>query len=204
LTTHNGLIAIAVPERANATLTVRTYNGGFRSSFPLKLDDQNPRKRFTLALGNGSAHLELESFGGTIALRRPGEPRPETERKRQRERDKDHAALDLSLHGGLLAAHPAIDLDIQTAMRDVQPAIDAAMREVQPAVDAAMREVQPGIETALREIQPGIDAAMREIQPEIDAAMAEVMAALEQIQPLPRMRPMPMPSPRPLPRPRIR
>src|SRR5882757_43857 len=35
LTTHNGMIAMAVPERVNATLMVRTYNGGFRSTFPI-------------------------------------------------------------------------------------------------------------------------------------------------------------------------
>lgn len=88
LTTHNGQVAMAVPEKVNATLTVRTYNGSFRSTFPLKLDDdQNRRKRFTLTLGNGSAHVELESFGGTIALRRPGEPRPEVERE-HRYRDR--------------------------------------------------------------------------------------------------------------------
>src|SRR5713101_425916 len=69
LTTHNGLIAMAVPEKVNATLIIRTYNGRFQSSFPVKLDDQNPRKRFTLTFGNGGAHVELESFGGTIALR---------------------------------------------------------------------------------------------------------------------------------------
>src|SRR5215212_1008596 len=89
LTTHNGMIAVAVAEQVNAVLTVRTYNGGFRSTFPIKTDDQNARKRFTVTLGNGSAHVELESFGGTIALRRPGEPRPETERRRRPERDKD-------------------------------------------------------------------------------------------------------------------
>ena len=66
LTTHNGTVGIAVPDKANAMLTVRTYNGGFKSSFPLKLDDQNPRKRFTVTLGTGSAHVELESFGGSI------------------------------------------------------------------------------------------------------------------------------------------
>jgi DUF4097 and DUF4098 domain-containing protein YvlB len=88
LTTHNGLIGIAIPDKVNATLMVRTYNGSFRSTFQVKLDDQNPRKRFTLTLGNGSARVELESFAGTIALRRPGEPRPETERRRRsHERD---------------------------------------------------------------------------------------------------------------------
>src|SRR5436189_181578 len=35
LTTHNGLIAIAVPERANITLSGRTYNGSIRSTFAL-------------------------------------------------------------------------------------------------------------------------------------------------------------------------
>ena len=77
-------------DKANVTLTVRTYNGGFRSTFPLKLRRSEPRKkRFTVTLGNGSAHVELESFGGTIALRRPGDPRPETERKRRARSDKD-------------------------------------------------------------------------------------------------------------------
>jgi DUF4097 and DUF4098 domain-containing protein YvlB len=97
LTTHNGMIAIAVPEKVNASLLVRTYNGNFRSTFPVKLDDQNPRKRFTLNLGNGSAHVELESFGGTIALRRPGEPRPEVEREKKR-RERERAALDVHVN----------------------------------------------------------------------------------------------------------
>src|ERR687887_207068 len=92
LTTHNGMIALAVPERVNAVLTVRTYNGSFRSTFPVRTDDENRRKRFTLTLGNGSAHVELESFGGTIALRRPGEPRPETERRR---RSREHVRVDV-------------------------------------------------------------------------------------------------------------
>jgi DUF4097 and DUF4098 domain-containing protein YvlB len=91
LTTHNGLVAMALPEKANVTLTVRTYNGGFRSTFPLKIsDEENRRKRFTVTIGNGSAHVELESFGGTIALRRPGEPRPEMERERRRRSHEGH------------------------------------------------------------------------------------------------------------------
>ena len=36
LTTHNGTISMALPEKANVTMSVRTYNGGFRSSFPVK------------------------------------------------------------------------------------------------------------------------------------------------------------------------
>ena len=86
LTTHNGAVSMAIPERVNATLRVRTYGGSFRSTFPLKLDDQDRQNRFTLTLGDGSARIELESFNGSIALRRPGEPRPQAERDRDRGR----------------------------------------------------------------------------------------------------------------------
>ncbi len=128
LTTHNGMIAMAVPEKVDATLMVRTYNGGFRSSFPIKLaDDQNPRKRFTLTLGNGSAHVELESFGGTIALRRPGEARPEVERERRHRERGAPGSDEMSAE-----IHRAID----DAMREVGPAIDAAMEEIGPEMDA--------------------------------------------------------------------
>ena len=82
LTTHNGAVSMAMPERVNATLRVRTYGGSFRSTFPLRLDDQGRQNRFTLTLGDGSARIELESFNGSISLRRPGEPRPEPDRGR--------------------------------------------------------------------------------------------------------------------------
>ena len=94
LTTHNGAVSVAVPERANATLRVRTYGGTFRSSFPLKLDEQDRRNRFTLTLGDGSARIELESFNGSIALRRPGEPRPMTQRERERERGRSRGTAN--------------------------------------------------------------------------------------------------------------
>jgi DUF4097 and DUF4098 domain-containing protein YvlB len=82
-TTHNGTIAMIVPEKVNLTMSVRTYNGGFRSTFPVKQDDSGNRKRFSLTLGSGSARAELESFNGSIALRRPGEPAPTRNRRRQ-------------------------------------------------------------------------------------------------------------------------
>jgi hypothetical protein len=173
LTTHNGMIAMAVPERVNATLMVRTYNGGFRSTFPLGGDAADKRtKRFTVKLGNGSAHVELESFGGTIALRRPGEPRPETERKRTRERDKDpkdQAAREY--HG----AEHLID-------HNVEQAVDNAMLEAQPEIDRAVAEAQPEIKRAVAE------------------AMAGIALALPNAVPMPVPMPMPMAMPIPLPR----
>jgi DUF4097 and DUF4098 domain-containing protein YvlB len=181
LTTHNGMIAMPVPEKANATVMLRTYTGGIRSTFPLPGDQEQRRnKRMTLTLGNGSAHVELESFGGTISLRRPGEARPETERRRTREKDKEIGRID----------HRAIDTDIAQAMAEVQPEIDRAIAEAQPEIDRAIAEAQPEIDRAINE-------AMRDMGPEIDRAIHEAMAALDEIG-VPHV--MPMPNPRPMPR----
>lgn len=84
LTTHNGVVDMAMTERTNATMTIRTYNGNFRSSLPIRFTDPDARRR-TVTLGNGSAHVDLETFNGLISVRRPNEPRPE----RFRDRDKN-------------------------------------------------------------------------------------------------------------------
>jgi DUF4097 and DUF4098 domain-containing protein YvlB len=152
LTTHNGTIGIALADKANAMLTVRTYNGGFRSSFPLKLDDQNPRKRFTVTLGNGSAHVELESFGGTILLRRPGEPRPEVERDAERKRARERREKDKEKEKDQAAA--TIDRAVREAMLEAQPEIDRAMLEVQPEIDQAVHDAMAEISIALPHIMP--------------------------------------------------
>jgi DUF4097 and DUF4098 domain-containing protein YvlB len=175
LTTHNGLIAMPIADKANATLTVRTYNGGFRSTFQLAGDDAQKRgKRFTVTLGNGSAHVELESFGGTIALRRPSDPRPETERKRTREKEKDKDIGRLPI--GQLD-HLAIEADVAHAMAEAQPDIDRA-------VDEAMREAGPEIDRAVSE------------------AIARLHAVMPHVIPMPH--PDPQPRPRTAPRPSSR
>jgi hypothetical protein len=83
--THNGDIVVAVPETTSATFTVRTYNGSLNTNLPLKTAGEIRRgQRATYALGGGSADFELESFGGTIQLRRRGSDQP-----LQRLREKD-------------------------------------------------------------------------------------------------------------------
>jgi hypothetical protein len=76
LTSHNGTITVAVPESSSATFAIRTYNGGFNSTLPVK-GDREPRevqkgRRGIFTLGDGSAEFELESFSGGIRLRKPG------------------------------------------------------------------------------------------------------------------------------------
>ena len=76
---------MVIPESTNATFTVRTYNGEFSSNLQTKAVGEIRRgRRATYSLGNGGAEVELESFGGSIRLRRPGTVAP------PRGKDKDH------------------------------------------------------------------------------------------------------------------
>src|SRR5882672_1051361 len=127
LTTHNGLIAMPIADRVNAVLRVRTYNGSFRSTFPIG-DPDKRNKRFTVTLGNGSAHVELESFGGTIALRRPADPRPEADRKRRERSDKEKEKEKGNL-GAFNIDGRGIEADVARAMAEAQPEIDRAVAE---------------------------------------------------------------------------
>jgi DUF4097 and DUF4098 domain-containing protein YvlB len=74
-TTHNGDIVVYVPEASNVAFVVRTYSGSFQSAMPLNgppRSEVRQGRRNTYTLGNGSAEMEMESFGGSIRVRRPG------------------------------------------------------------------------------------------------------------------------------------
>jgi hypothetical protein len=68
---HNGNIAVGVPEGTGAVISVATQIGDVESDFPLRIKEKMG-KRFQFRLGKGGAVLQLESFGGLIRLRRPG------------------------------------------------------------------------------------------------------------------------------------
>jgi len=73
--THDGDIDVTLGERDNAAVSVRSFDGRFRSAFPVKVPDEPARsRRFTFVLGTGAARLDLETFLGTISLRRPTLP----------------------------------------------------------------------------------------------------------------------------------
>jgi len=77
--THNGDLLLGLPENANATFTIRTYQGSFSTDLPLQgvgRTELQRGRRVTTTLGNGSADVSLETFGGTIRLRRGSAPRP--------------------------------------------------------------------------------------------------------------------------------
>jgi hypothetical protein len=76
--THNGCIDVVMPEKSNATVSLSTFSGGIDTSFPVTLKKIRS-KRFQTTLGTGLAKFELESFQGTIFLRRPGDARQQCE-----------------------------------------------------------------------------------------------------------------------------
>jgi DUF4097 and DUF4098 domain-containing protein YvlB len=71
--THNGSLLIGLPDSVNATFTIRTYQGSFSTDLPLqgvRRADMERGRRVTTTLGNGSADVSLETFGGSIRLRK--------------------------------------------------------------------------------------------------------------------------------------
>jgi DUF4097 and DUF4098 domain-containing protein YvlB len=126
--THNGDITMILPETTNATFTVRTYNGDFHSNMATKIVGEVRRgRRATYTLGNGGAEVELESFGGTIRLRRPGTvpaPRARDKSKENKEEnyEQDDEAVDAdqsarsATMGSTCAARTAGVADAATAV----------------------------------------------------------------------------------------
>jgi hypothetical protein len=72
LTTHNGDIGLSVLPGTNASVSVSTFNGEFKSDFEVSVTQTHKGRRLSFTLGNGSAQVTLESFQGTIHLARPG------------------------------------------------------------------------------------------------------------------------------------
>lgn len=72
--THNGTIDLTIPAGAGATFTASTFNGTLETGFPVTLREAKEGKEFSFTLGSGGARIELESFNGTMRIRRPGQP----------------------------------------------------------------------------------------------------------------------------------
>lgn len=77
ITSHNGGIWVVIPEKVGVSVDVSTFNGNLDSTLPITfVGDRGSKRRMNFVFGNGGARLDLESFGGDIHLRRPGEAIP--------------------------------------------------------------------------------------------------------------------------------
>lgn len=81
---HSGALTLVLPDDARADLTVKTFSGQLNSRMILDGDhrdamrlrlggDSRPRREaMRLTLGGGGATVDLETFSGTITLRKSG------------------------------------------------------------------------------------------------------------------------------------
>jgi DUF4097 and DUF4098 domain-containing protein YvlB len=83
--THDGDLRVSVPDKANVSVSVSTFDGDFSACFPVQLTGKT-KHRFSFTIGSGSARLELESFNGDIRLCRPGQ----LAKDKDRDKDEDH------------------------------------------------------------------------------------------------------------------
>jgi hypothetical protein len=76
LSSHDGDVTVTVPS-IDAAVSVATFEGEFESDFPVTITGRTQnRKRLDFTLGKGSARLELESFDGSVRLRKSSGRRP--------------------------------------------------------------------------------------------------------------------------------
>ncbi len=73
LASHAGNLVVGVPVDAGVDVSVATFQGGFRTAFPVQVGPWRKGEKFNFVLGSGGSSLELESFQGVIELLRPGE-----------------------------------------------------------------------------------------------------------------------------------
>lgn len=69
--THNGDLILGMPDSPNATVSISTFSGEFESQIPVQIERAaKPGRRFGFTLGSGAARINLESFEGTIQLKK--------------------------------------------------------------------------------------------------------------------------------------
>jgi len=69
---HAGNVTVAIPAGTGVTIEASTFGGAFESDFPVTLQkSEGGGRTVDLVLGDGKALMTLNSFGGTIRLRRP-------------------------------------------------------------------------------------------------------------------------------------
>lgn len=65
---HSGSVVLDVPENSDATFTIATVSGSFRSGFRVTVPPQRSGRRFSFTVGSGRAQVEAESFSGDVIV----------------------------------------------------------------------------------------------------------------------------------------
>jgi hypothetical protein len=76
---HAGQIVLALPDGVNARISAVSLTGDFVGRYPGTPETIDARRREPFTLGSGSAEIEIETFSGSIVIRRQGDPETEAE-----------------------------------------------------------------------------------------------------------------------------
>jgi hypothetical protein len=90
---HNGRVSVAIPDGANASVSTVTYSGSFKADMvtTASVETGANKRRRSFRLGTGSATIEIESFQGSIRLRKAGTPDKGDPDDENDEDDEDHS-----------------------------------------------------------------------------------------------------------------
>jgi hypothetical protein len=71
---NSGRITLGIPPNVGATVSLETFSGNVDSDFPVTLGSGTNRQgrdsKFEFTIGNGRAHITLETFSGNIRIQR--------------------------------------------------------------------------------------------------------------------------------------
>ena len=84
--THGGTIQISIPASSNVSVSTATLYGSVSSDLPGAPESFRRGERASFTVGNGSATLEAETFGGRIRIRRQSDSGGEAARGEDRRR----------------------------------------------------------------------------------------------------------------------
>lgn len=71
LATHDGDLYVTIPDGTNARVSVATFSGELEADFPVTMEGDVGKRRFSFTLGTGKALIDLSAFDGTIRLIKP-------------------------------------------------------------------------------------------------------------------------------------
>ncbi len=123
---HGGSVTIVVPEGTAATLNVSTVHGSIVSRLGAQPEEFPPGRRHRFEVGGGGPLVEAETFGGRIALVRPGAAGSQAPEQRSRRGGPDAFAgafMDLS---GFLEGVPNLVADaVSRALAGLEIEVEA-------------------------------------------------------------------------------
>jgi hypothetical protein len=72
--THSGLLTLALPANAGATVSMETFSGNVDSDFPVTMEtargQSGHESKFEFKIGNGRSRIVTETFSGDIRIQR--------------------------------------------------------------------------------------------------------------------------------------